>query len=571
MAFRKCVAPILLLPIVSGACEHRDFNADPSPVHSADGAVLPHMSPPPSPPADLHVSPPPSPPVVLHVSPPPSPPADLHDSQHAATPVPLPPPKPGPLVSPSPEPPPPTPIAEPSPQPTPRPLSPPKPEPTGEEALIAARHDEVLQTHAGLADLLPGLNFVGQRSTFETRHIDRHDPKKGVQSITFVSDRKADVDALVAAVVRSSPSTTLLEQGKTINGGRFFAHFGPAGFATAVANRFVDTGCTDVDYTPRFGPTRDQRRIGVCWGMAAADLLGEALFTQGKLPAGTLVSVLDFIKQRKSSDLAHATDGDTWLLGKVNLGAEGFHPRLALNKYTKAERIARRGVALQSFPQEGICREELAPFPDGNASALTSARAAFLAMNRANLDDSAVAALMSHVAIFLGSSRGNLAKIAPDRLKSIIAASATFEAFLQQVLIPAECEVENDGIKLNADTLHANEFIAHECIDALCPPQRQGFMRSQIVEQLMQGRSIGLLICAHRYSNSLGGHHLGPVSMGECGAHAIVLNAMKRAANGTCHVNLRNSWGAQPVLHGDHDLSALLPYIYGVFSLSTTP
>ncbi len=80
MSFRKCVSPILLLPIVSVACGHRDFNAEPSPGHSTDAAVLAHTSPPPSPPVVLHVSPPPSPPADLHVSPPPSPPVDLHVS-----------------------------------------------------------------------------------------------------------------------------------------------------------------------------------------------------------------------------------------------------------------------------------------------------------------------------------------------------------------------------------------------------------------------------------------------------------------------------------------------------------
>lgn len=300
--------------------------------------------------------------------------------------------------------------------------------------------------------------------------------------------------------------------------------------------------CTNLDYSGRFGPVRDQDGHGYCWAFSAAALVEEALCKKDKANCGKSVSPLDISRC-------------DWSLLKES---EGRYP----------------WAGLKCAVYHGVCFEELAPY--SSLASLGCTLWDFVGQSHAsvNCNNQKVAKLFkqwkeissgqcgpsssSGIEQALSKSREalvtSLKSWIPEQvlmgkaIMSLFADSFSSSDFLRRVLISQECESNRNLIKSSIKRLS----IPQDGTDR----QRQELMEF-IIKGLKSNASVGITL-------NLGRTGLfNRILYGKNSLHAVVVSGMRyNEQKKRCEFQLRNSWGEWAAFHGWYPVEDLQSAIY---------
>ncbi len=298
--------------------------------------------------------------------------------------------------------------------------------------------------------------------------------------------------------------------------------------------------CTKVDYSSRFGPTRDQDGHGYCWAFAASALVEENLCKADKKNCGNSISTLDI--SRCSWRLLSVSEG--WITGE----------------------------SLKCATSSGVCTEKLAPY-----SNLSSMRCSLWDMigvessikcnhkeladiydnwkkneNCNRVSNTSILAVSQLATGIRGELIRSLQSKVPEQALTgkeaidLLAGSSSKSDYLKKLLIPRACAQNRKKV---------SGEIVEKSVDPESTVEKKQEILDFITEGLKNNSSVAIGLDLGRTGT------FNEFLYGKKSNHSIVVTGM-RYHNGQCEFQLKNSWGAGADFNGWYPVDELKDAIY---------
>ena len=324
----------------------------------------------------------------------------------------------------------------------------------------------------------------------------------------------------------------------------------------------VGAYCTNVDYSERFGPIRDQNGHGLCWAFAGASLIEESLCLEDPAKCKNEISVID----------GHRCFWDKYQgMGKEYEGA------FDISTYLKC------------FQKKGACAEKDAPYVKDQVKYTSAIKKLHFILKDIDRELSQINGRYCMNEHYSDEDRSRVHELSLNMLKvtqqldremsllygnqNLNSADEVFQSSgvdetLSNIFIPKQCREKRIAFKKKYD-------ITKKTYNLRRPDNKQQTNNklNDLAMALDKGRSVGLGFCSNRammgeYEDLFILDRIFIVSReqfeidkrnGPCGGHAVVVVGM-REKNGKCEIKIRNSWGEGSAFSGWVDSQNILEH-----------